>query len=132
MKRNPRSATTQGDVHRLLADPERRAILAYLHRLATTSATATVPETGRTSRGSDPFPLHLDTLADRLVTADVPATVDTSSNDLRVRLHHVHLPMFDTFPGITYDPTSKRIEYAPTPVTERAVEICDEFTFSFE
>jgi hypothetical protein len=119
MKRNSCPVTPLEDVHRLLASPERRAVLVRLHEAAT--------EAERVPDRTDPFSLHLDAIVDYLLTADVPGVADVSPADLRVRLHHVHLPMLGTVPGITYDAASHQIAYAPMPVTETAIRIDREF-----
>lgn len=109
---------SRSEVHRLLASPERRAILMHLHRAATSASIGPDAERG-------PYRTDLAALVDRLVAADVPAAVGVSPTDLRIRLHHVHLPMLDAVPGtgVSYDPAANRIEYVPTPLVQTAVEL---------
>lgn len=83
---------TESARHRLLAAPERRVVL---ERLADLTA-----------------PVDLEELAEAVTTSEATdgLAVPESSDRVKVRLHHAHLPKLDDAGVLDYDPDANRVD----------------------
>ena len=84
----------------VLSDRRRREILSVLSE----------------SRGQ----LDIDELADRLAAADRASTGGADESDVRVSLHHVHLPKLASAGIVEYDPERRTIVYEGLPAPYQA------------
>jgi hypothetical protein len=83
-----RTGIDDSDLHRLLADDQRKAVLAVLHDSETRTRSA-------------------------LATA-VAERDDETAERVETRLHHVHLPVLDEAGIVDYDPQTELVEPDPT------------------
>ncbi|MFC6954582.1 DUF7344 domain-containing protein [Halorubellus litoreus] len=78
--------------HYLLSDSDRRAVIGVLADRTT--------------------PIHLSELADEVVLATAPTTVDVDAHrrEFEIVLHHNHLPRLDDAGVVEYDAATNRVD----------------------
>ncbi|WP_114579390.1 hypothetical protein [Saliphagus sp. LR7] len=80
-------------------------------------------------RTTDDDVVHLDELVNRLPHTETPAKTSpqppshrqgpSAHDQLRLELHHAHLPKLDDVGIVEYDPRSETVRYHPTPRLEK-------------